>query len=130
MEHTSMGEGPRLGSYSPGVVAAGLAFLSGQGGLTAEGRPVPGGIVAETRQAMQNVRSLLAQQGLDLSDVVNVTCYLVDIDEWAAMDAEYASHFAGIDPLPARTALAVQALPLGLRVEITCVAVLRGDSAR
>ena len=112
------------GPFSPAVIAGGVCYLSGQGGLDpATGDVVEGGIRPETHQTLRNVEAVLAAGGMTLSDVVTVTCYLVDIDEWAAMNEVYAAHFDDSRPYPARTAVAVAALPDGMRVEMTVTAV-------
>jgi 2-iminobutanoate/2-iminopropanoate deaminase len=102
-----------------------VCYLSGQGGLDpATGEVVEGGIRPETKQTMRNIEAVLAAGGMTLSDVVTVTCNLVDIDEWPAMNEVYAAHFDDSRPYPARTAVAVAALPSGMRVEMTVTAVL------
>jgi 2-iminobutanoate/2-iminopropanoate deaminase len=112
------------GPFSPAVIAGGVCYLSGQGGLDpATGEVVEGGIRPETHQTLRNVEAVLAAGGMTLSDVVTVTCYLVDIDEWPAMNEVYAAHFDDSRPYPARTAVAVAALPNGMRVEMTVIAV-------
>lgn len=112
------------GPFSPAVIAGGVCYLSGQGGLDpATGEVVAGGIGPETQQTLRNVEAVLAAGGMTLSDVVTVTCYLVDIEEWPAMNEVYAAHFDGAKPYPARTAIAVAALPNGMRVEMTVTAV-------
>jgi 2-iminobutanoate/2-iminopropanoate deaminase len=112
-----------MGPYSPAILSNGVCYVSGQGGMDpATGEIVPGGIGPETRQTLRNIESILAVGGMTLADVLTVTCYLVDIDEWAAMNAEYVTFFTSDRPLPARTAIAVAALPGGLRVEITATA--------
>jgi 2-iminobutanoate/2-iminopropanoate deaminase len=112
--------------YSPGVLSGGFVFLSGQVGFdTAAGRLVGPDVVAQTAQCLTNIRDLLAQQDLTLADLVSVTVYLTDIDDWPVMNEEYAKHFDPDLPLPTRTAIAVQALPMGAVVEMTCIAARR-----
>lgn len=112
------------GPFSPAVIANGVCYLSGQGGLDpATGEVVEGGIGPETHQTMRNVEAVLAAGGMTLSDVVSVTCYLIDIAEWPAMNEAYTSHFDDTQPYPARTAIAVAALPNGMRVEMTVTAI-------
>lgn len=110
-----------LAPYSPAISSAGLVFLSGQIGLlpgTTE--LVAGGIAAETQQSLDNVRTILGAAGLTPADVVRCTVFLVDIDEYAAMNTVYGRFFDTAPP--ARSAVAVAALPLGARVEIECTA--------
>lgn len=109
--------------FSPAVRAGGLIFVSGQlGTRTVDGRPVlvPGGIEAETRQALENVRDILAQAGSSLDRVVKCTVMMADMAEWPRMNAVYTTFFPG--PKPARSAFGATGLALGARVEIECVA--------
>jgi 2-iminobutanoate/2-iminopropanoate deaminase len=106
-------------AYSPGIVAEGrFVFVSGQGPLR-DGAVLGGTIEEETRLALENLRSVLAQAGAGLEDVVKVGVFLADLDDFAAMNAVYAEAFP--EPLPARTTVGA-ALP-GIKVEIDCVAV-------
>jgi len=113
---------PTLAAYSPAIRSAGLVFLSGQIGLRPGTRELaPGGIGPETRQTLENVRTLLAAAGLNRDDLVKCTVFLADIGEYEPMNAIYAEFFAGT-AAPARSALGVAGLPLGARVEIECIA--------
>jgi len=110
-----------LAPYSPGIVAHGMLCLSGPVGLRPGSRElVSGGITPETRQALANVRAILDAAGLHEGDVLKCTVFLVDMADYAAMNAEYGAFFRTAPP--ARTAVAVAALPLGARVEIDCIA--------
>ena len=106
--------------FSEAVQARGLLFLAGQIGIDAGGDLVPGGIGAETRQALANVRAVLERHGASLDDIVKVTVMLADIAEWAAMNVEYVKFFPR--HLPARSAFGTTGLALAARVEIECVA--------
>ncbi|MGH7482278.1 MAG: Rid family detoxifying hydrolase [Longimicrobiales bacterium] len=110
--------------YSPAVLADDFVFLSGQIGI-APGRRglVPGGIAAETRQALENVRALVQASGASLSDVAQCTVFLDDIGNYGAMNEVYLEFFP-TEP-PARTAVAVAGLPLGAAVEVACIVVVR-----
>lgn len=106
---------------SPGVRAGGLLFLSGQVGFDpATGKIVPGGAGAETEKIFDAAETLLAAAGKSLDDVAKANVFLASMEDYAAMNAVYARRFAR--PYPARTAVAVAALPLGARVEIEFVA--------
>jgi 2-iminobutanoate/2-iminopropanoate deaminase len=108
------------GAYSPGVIAEGrFVYVAGQASLR-DGAVVSGTVEEETRLALANLRTVLAEAGADLEDVVRVGVYLADIGDFATMNAVYAEHFP--EPLPARTTIGA-ALP-GIKVEIDCVAVL------
>lgn len=110
-----------VGAYSQGIVSEDLVFTAGQVALTPDGdflEDEP--IEAQTRQALANLEAILAESGCGLEDVVKVTVFLADIDDFTAMNEVYGEHFDG-DP-PARSALEVGALPLGAKVEIEAVA--------
>lgn len=111
-----------IGPYSQAVDSgAGLVFLSGQLPLDpATGAFPEGGIQAQTRQSLRNVQAILAAAGLSLAHVVKTTVFLSDMADFAAMNEVYATFFA--EPFPARSAVAVKALPKGALVEIECIA--------
>ena len=104
-----------LGPYTPVVRAGDFLVTSGQLGML-DGKLVEGGIVAETRQTMENLRSVLASAGASLSDIVKTTVFLADIEDWPAMNDPYLEALG--DHRPARSAFAVGGLPMGARVEI------------
>jgi 2-iminobutanoate/2-iminopropanoate deaminase len=108
--------------YSPGIVAGDTLYLAGQLGRDpATTQLVAGGIEAETRQALTNVREVLREAGMDFADVVNVTAFIVDFKEFDAYNKVYREFFAK-DP-PARATVGVAALNQGGRVELQMVAV-------
>lgn len=107
--------------FSPAVRASGLLFLAGKLGTDSTGKLVPGGIQAETRQAMENIGAELTKAGSGFDRVLKCTVFLADMDEWAAMNEVYAPFFPE-GKRPARTAVAVSGLALDARVEIECVA--------
>lgn len=112
---------PPVGPFSQGIRINGLLFLSGQVGLEpATGKLVPGGIRAETEQVLRNLAAVLEAAGKSFSDVVRAGVFLTDMGDFSAMNAVYEKQF--IQPYPARTTIAVAALPLGARVEIDLVA--------
>ncbi len=112
---------PTAGPYSHGVWAGDLFYLSGQAGLDpATGKLVPGDIAAQTGQTFKNLFSVLAVAGLTPQQVIKVNVYLTDMGDFAAMNTVYATLFE--KPYPARTTVAVAALPLSARVEIEIVA--------
>lgn len=111
-----------IGPYSQAITAGNLVFCSGQLGLDpATGSMVDGGTTAETRQALTNMKHILSAKRLSMDNVVRTTVYLVDLNDFAAMNAVYAEFFA--HPAPARTTIQVAALPKGGRVEIDAIAV-------
>jgi 2-iminobutanoate/2-iminopropanoate deaminase len=112
-----------IGPYSLGVQAGHLVFTAGQVGFDpATGAMVPGGLEAETRQALENMKAILEAAGTSLANVVKTTVFLRDIKDFQAMNAVYGSYFP-VDP-PARSAFQVAALPAGAIVEIECVALV------
>jgi 2-iminobutanoate/2-iminopropanoate deaminase len=112
---------PPVGPFSPGVRVGELLFLSGQVALIpTTGRLIDGDVAAQTEQVLQNLRTLLAAVGKSLADVARVNVYLTDMKDFGAMNAVYARYFDA--PYPARTTVAVAALPLGAAVEIDLIA--------
>jgi reactive intermediate/imine deaminase len=110
--------------FSPAVRVGNLLFLSGQiGNRPGTTTLVPGGIAAETRQALENIRSVLEHAGSSLDQVVKCTVFLADIADYQAMNAVYREYFP-VDP-PARSTVAGSGLALGARVEIECMAAVR-----
>ena len=107
--------------FSPAVRANGFLFLSGQIGTDSTGRVVPGGIQAETRQTLQNIRTLLHRSGSSMDRVVKCTVFLADMAEWPAMNEVYVTFFPS-GRFPARSAAGANGLALGARVEIECIA--------
>jgi 2-iminobutanoate/2-iminopropanoate deaminase len=112
-----------IGPYSQGIRAGGFLFTAGQVGFDpASGELVDGGISEQTERVLQNIRSILESAGANLSQVVKTTVFLVDMADFAAMNEVYARVFG--DHRPARSTVAVAALPRGARVEIEAVAAL------
>jgi 2-iminobutanoate/2-iminopropanoate deaminase len=111
-----------IGPYSQAIDSGkGLIFLSGQIPIDpATGTFAEGGIREQTRQSLLNAQAILKEAGLDLSDVVKTTVFLADMGDFAAMNEVYAQFFK--EPFPARSAVAVKALPKGALVEIECIA--------
>jgi 2-iminobutanoate/2-iminopropanoate deaminase len=107
--------------FSPAVQVGQLLFLAGQLGTDSTGRLVPGGIKAETRQAMENIRDVLGRVGSSMDRIVKCTVMLADMAEWPAMNAVYAGYFPR--EFPARSAFGATGLALDARVEIECIAV-------
>src|SRR6476659_9100213 len=106
--------------FSPAIKANGFIFLSGQVGTDSTGRLVTGGIQPETRQAMSNIRDVLARSGSSMDKVVKCTVFILDMAEWPALNEVYVRFFKG--PPPARSAAGASGLALGARVEIECIA--------
>ncbi|NEW63770.1 RidA family protein [Tuanshanicoccus yangjingiae] len=110
-----------VGPYSQGIQTGNLFYLSGQLGLNPEtGKLVEGGVQAQAKQAFENIKQVLASEGLTLDNVVKVLVLLADIQDFAAVNEVYATQFN--EPYPARSAFAVAALPLGGLIEIEVIA--------
>lgn len=107
--------------YSQAMVLGNLLFCSGQIGLVPEtGKLISEDVAEQTRQVLQNMTAILTEAGCSRKDVVKVTVFLTDMNDFAAVNEVYASVFTA--PYPARTAFAVSGLPLGARVEIEAIA--------
>lgn len=114
-----------VGPYSQGIAANGFVFTAGQLGLDPATKAfVEGGIEAQTRQALENLKGVLEAGGASLETVVKVTVFLDNIEDFAAMNGVYAEFF--IENPPARSAFEVARLPLGALVEIEAIATTKG----
>ncbi|MFN4073744.1 MAG: RidA family protein [Thermus sp.] len=121
MEAVSTDKAPQaIGPYSQAVRAGGMVFVSGQIPLKPDGALVEGDIRAQTEQVMENLKAILEAAGLSLSQVVQTTCFLLDMEDFPLFNEVYARYFS--PPYPARATVAVKALPKGVRVEVACIA--------
>jgi 2-iminobutanoate/2-iminopropanoate deaminase len=112
-----------VGPYSQGIIANGFVFTAGQGGLIPGTKTIiEGGIQAQTRQVLENIKGIVEAAGSSMEKVVKTTVYLTDISDFAAMNEVYATFFG--EPPPARTTVQVSKLPMGIIVEIEAVAVV------
>ena len=110
-----------IGPYSQAIEIDGFVFLAGQAALDpATGVLVEGGIEPETERVMANLTAVLEAAGCAWSDVVKASIFLIDMADFAAVNAIYATYVS--DPPPARSTVAVAALPKGARVEIDLIA--------
>ncbi len=110
-----------IGPYSQAIVIDGLLFTAGQAALDpATGSLVEGGIEAETERVMANLTAVLDAGGCTWADVVKTTIFLIEMADFAAVNAIYGRFMS--DPPPARSTVAVAALPKGARVEIEAIA--------
>ena len=111
---------PPVGPFSHAIEVGGFLYFSGQVGQEpATGKLVEGGIVAETERVFRNLSAVLKTAGKSFDDVARAGVYLTNISDFGAMNGIYARHFT--QPFPARTTIAVAALPLGACVEIDLV---------
>ncbi|MCO5177812.1 MAG: Rid family detoxifying hydrolase [Thermomicrobiales bacterium] len=110
-----------IGPYSQAIRAAGLVFVAGEKGIDpVTNQMVSGGVAAETRQTLENIRNILEEAGSSLAKAVATTVYLTDINTFAEMNAIYAEYFP--NEAPGRTTVGVVSLPAGAQVEITVTA--------
>lgn len=111
-----------IGPYSQAILVDGTLYASGQLGIDpVTGDFVSGGITEQTEQVFRNIKAILAEAGLTMNDVVKTTCFLSDMDNFAAMNEVYARQFEGV--FPARSAVAVRTLPKNGLVEIEILAI-------
>jgi len=109
-----------IGPYSQAIVTDGLLFASGQIPLSPEtGAVVSGGIKEQAEQVMQNIAAVLAAAESDFTKVIKTTCFLTSMDDFAAFNEIYAKYFT---EKPARSCVAVSALPRGVSVEVEVIA--------
>ncbi len=110
-----------IGPYSQAIEVNGMVFASGQIPLDpTTGNVVEGGIKEQTRQALTNAKAIMEAAGLSLANVVKTTVFIADMADFAAMNEVYSTFFT--EPYPARSAVAVKALPKGVLVEVECIA--------
>jgi 2-iminobutanoate/2-iminopropanoate deaminase len=121
-EIISTEKGPKaVGPYSQAVRANGFVFISGQGALDpASGALVEGGIAEQTARALENLKGIVEAAGSSLDHAVKLTVFLIDMNDFAAMNEVYARYFP--KNRPARTTVEVARLPRDLRVEIDLIA--------
>lgn len=106
--------------FSEAVRVGNMLYLSGQIGIDSSGQLASGGIAAETRQTLENMKAALERHGSSLDRVVKCLVMLADMNEWADMNTVYVTYFP--NHLPARSAFGTNGLAIGARVEIECIA--------
>jgi len=112
-----------LGPYSAGIKSGSFVFLSGQTGLDPlTGNLAEGGLEGQTRQCLENLKSILEDNGLEMANIVKTTVFLMDMGDFAKMNAIYAEFFN--ENPPARSTIQVAALPKNGLVEIEAIAVI------
>ena len=110
-----------IGPYSQAIKANGFVFVAGEKGFDPKtGKLVPGGIAAETRQTLENIKNILEAAGSSMDKAVQSFVYMTDLADFATMNAVYAEYFK-TNP-PGRTTVQVAALPAGVHIEITVTA--------
>lgn len=109
-----------IGPYSQAVACGNFLFTSGQLGLDPKtGNFVEGGVTEQTEQVIRNLKAVLEKAGFSLENVVKTTCFLEDMNDFAAMNEVYRKHFTG--DYPARSAVAIKTLPKNGLVEIEAI---------
>ena len=109
-----------VGPYSQGVSAGNLIFVSGQLPMAPGGDLITGDTASATARCLDNVSAVLAAAGASMSDVVKVTVFLADMNDFSAMNEVYKKYFT--EPFPARAAVAVKTLPKNAPLEIEAIA--------
>jgi len=113
--------GAPVGAYSQGIKAGGFVYVAGEKGIDpATGKVVTGGIEAETRRTLENVKAILEAAGSSLDLAVQTFVFMTDLNDFPKMNAVYAEYFKN-NP-PGRTTVEVTKLPAGAQVEITVTA--------
>jgi 2-iminobutanoate/2-iminopropanoate deaminase len=111
-----------VGPYSQIVKAGGFLFLAGQIPLTSENVMNEGDVAAQAHQVMKNLQAVLEKAGATLDQVVKTTIFLVDLNDFEAVNQVYAQYFQ--EPYPARSTIQAARLPKGARLEIDAIAIL------
>lgn len=109
-----------VGPYSQAVAVNGMIFLSGQIALEPDGNIMSGGVEAETERVMENIKAVLKEAGLDMSNIIKATIFLQSMSDFGAVNTIYAKYFDQAPP--ARECVQAAALPKGALVEISVIA--------
>ncbi len=111
-----------IGPYNQAVKAGSTLFISGQIALNPEsGKLETDDVIVETHRVMQNLRNILSEAGMDFSDVVKSTIFITDMNDFSQINEVYGKYFSGY--FPARETVQVAALPKGVNVEISMIAI-------
>jgi reactive intermediate/imine deaminase len=110
--------------FSEVVRVGNMLYLAGKLGTDSSGKLAPGGIIAETKQTLENIKRTLESNGSSMDNVIKCTVMLADMKEWADMNTAYTTFFKK-DRMPARSAFGTSGLAANARVEIECIATLK-----
>lgn len=108
-----------IGPYSQGIISGNMVYCSGQIPVDPATGNIPEGIAAQAEQSCKNVAAIMEEAGTDMSKIVKTTCFIADMNDFAAFNEVYAKHFIS---KPARSCCAVKQLPKGVLCEIEAVA--------
>lgn len=108
-----------IGPYSQGYIANGFVFTSGQIAIDPQNGTIPADIIGQTEQCCKNVSAILEASGSAMNKVIKTTCFLADMNDFAAFNEVYAKHFIS---KPARSCVAVKQLPKNVLCEIEAIA--------
>jgi len=123
MKVVSTNKAPQaIGPYSQAIIANGMVFTSGQIALNSNGEIVANDVEGQTKQVITNLSEVLKEAGSSLDKVIKTTIFLSDMDDFKAVNKVYASFFN--EHKPARSTVAVKTLPLNVKVEIDCIAMV------
>ncbi len=123
MKVVSTNKAPQaIGPYSQAIVANGMVFTSGQIALNPQGEIVCEDVAGQTKQVLTNLKAVLEEAGSSLDKVIKTTIFLSSMDDFAIVNEVYASFFD--THKPARSTVAVKTLPLNVKVEIDCIALV------
>jgi len=111
-----------IGPYSQAIIANGMVFTSGQIALSPEGEIVCSDVAGQTEQVLKNLTEVLAEAGSSLDKVIKTTIFLDSMDDFATVNEVYGKFFSSHKP--ARSTVAVKTLPLNVKVEIDCIALI------
>jgi len=115
-------KGPRaIGPYCTAVIYGDIVYMSGVIGVNPEtGKPAEGGTLEQAKQVFENIGTILGEIGLSLDDVLKTTVFLTNLGDFAEVNKIYAEYFG--PNYPARSCVEVSALPMGLSIEVECIA--------
>jgi 2-iminobutanoate/2-iminopropanoate deaminase len=114
-----------IGPYSQAVCANGMVYVSGQIPVNPATGELETDIGKATARCLQNIRAILAEDGLSLANAVKITVYLADMADFSVVNEVYAQYFSA--PYPARVCVAVSGLPKSARIEIDCIAAVPAE---
>lgn len=111
-----------IGPYNQAIEVKDTLYVAGQIGMLPDnGVIIDGGIKAQTRQTLDNIRAILNEAGYTFENIVKCTCFLTDFNDYKDFNEEYGEYFSS--DAPARSTFGISALPIGVKIKIDCIAV-------